>query len=290
MYAVPAIGTRHHAALTTRRHAAQTLLSALQVQSEMTESTVHSEWQSRLTAIHSLMPEGWYQPPPTGTSVLIGQPPDFSRTNFRSLRNPINLPRRSPPAGPDSMLFVYCSPIDRVTAMIGDFQMTIYRGNDAAIRHHLAAALRVTLDTAAFAQAGMELRELYFYAAHRMAENDIVNDTHSVTDRSGLQNIGHTIPWSYATYGDHIWTALATDNTTAIAHIMRHAISPITQNQTMRIANDMAFTIEPQVISGNGVQASFHALVDFRDATKTIHTEYSKIFAHFGMSDWVHNA
>jgi hypothetical protein len=143
-----------------------------------------------LAADSALMPQGWYLPPPAGISVLIGEPPHYTRTSFASLRDPSRWPDPQSKLRDECLLFVYASPVDRKTAMIGDFQMTLYAGVDPAIRSHITACFQITASIVSHATVGMEMRELYDYADRLIREFGLSNSTYSTTNTSGQPNIG----------------------------------------------------------------------------------------------------
>jgi hypothetical protein len=279
---------RHTAISATRRLAAEALLRCLEEPPVgATEETIHAQWRQLLASHDTLLPEGWYQPPPTGMSVLIGTPPHYHRTNFRSLRDPLTYPRPTIPLRNESLLFAYASPIHRDTGMIGDFQVCLYRGDDVEVRDHLAAAFDITAKLAAFAEPGMELRELHQHGERLARDYGLVNDTRSTSERPDLTNVGHTIPRSHNGPDGDLWPALGWQNMPTLARAIRRGLVLITREQHMRISTTMALTIEPQLRSARGMQASFHVIVRFLDSVKSIDANLDALLANCGMTDFL---
>jgi hypothetical protein len=178
--------------------AAQTLAKALNGGSSgLSERELCDRWLTGMRAEPTLLPEGWYTPPPDGLSALIGDPPEFGRMSYVSLRHPDIWPRADISISGESLLYVYASPVDRDTKMIGDLGVTLYRGTDQRIRRHLSACLEITGQLAEFTAVDMELRDIYHRAAELMRDTGLSNETYSTTDVSGGLDVGHTIPWSY---------------------------------------------------------------------------------------------
>ncbi|PRY41303.1 hypothetical protein [Umezawaea tangerina] len=253
----------------------------------LSERDLHDNWQAEIAKTPTVTPHGWYAPPPAGMSVLVGAPPDYRRANFTSLRDHAKWPRPDKFATRDSLLFVYCSPVDRRTAMLGDFQATLYGGDVAEVQDHITVALEVTLDAVAYAEVGMEYRELYDHAVAAMRRREVTNDTHSSTDRSGDTNIGHTVPWFGAEPEDAVRAALRDEDHLALAAAMSGARRFLTERQRARIGCDEAFTVEPQITSRRGVLASFHFIVVFTGGAKLVLAGLSPLFARFDMARYL---
>lgn len=279
---------RLDAVAQTRGAAARTLERTLaQRGMGMSEAAVHAAWLAELRKEPDLQASGWYAPPPDGMSVLVGDPPDYARASFVSLRNPDKWARPDVLVNEESLIFTYCSPVHRETGMIGDFQMSIYGGSSAEVREHVAITLDATIKTVEYAVLGMELRELYNYATSQMRRNGVRNDTYSTTDVSGSQNIGHTIPWFDRGAPDNLLRTLADGEQKMVAANLSAARTFVTGEQRARIGLNSAFTVEPQVTSPSGILASFHFIVVFQDGYKTILAGFSKLFDRFNMTEFL---
>lgn len=287
MVSIPGPEFRGECIAAARVLAARSLVHAIaDAGASRSEADIHARWHAELAAEAALMPHGWYMPPPEGMSVLIGQPPDFSRTTFVSLRVPEKWPSAEPKLARDSLLFCYCSPVHRQTAMIGDFQLTLYGGTDPRVREHLVRCLDITISTAEYAAVGMTLSEVYAHALQRIHRAGLDHTTRSTTDPRE-KNIGHSIPWSEGTYDDRIWAALRENRSADIAQLISNARVFVTASQGQVIAPDMAFTIEPQITSPLGLFASYHIIVSFVGGAKRVLTNFLEPFSIFGMGDYM---
>lgn len=284
----PLVGHRIQEIGRTRLAAASALSKSLEGTGVgLSESTIHERWRTALAAEPALMPQGWFLPPPAGASVLIGVPPYYTRTNFTSLRDRSLWPDQQSQFEEECLLFVYASPVERSTAMIGDFQMTLYAGSDPAIRSHVAACFQITASIVSYAAVGMEMRELYDYADRLIRDFGLINSTHSTADRSGQVNIGHTIPWTHCDYDNRIWAAVRQNDAREIADLISRARVFVTASETLRITNNIAFTVEPQIVSSHHPKVSFHVIVAFNDGVKYIYAHFAELLARFDMLDYL---
>jgi hypothetical protein len=280
----PRIAAIQHA----RSLAATTLACAIRdYRSQLTEKSLCTEWAQRLAAEDSLLPEGWYQPPPNGVSVLIGTPPDFTRMAYVSLRHEVTWPRQDITLTDDSIMYAYCSPVDRNTKMIGDLGITLYRGSDARIRNHLATCFDITAQVAAYAEVGMQLLELYEFAADLIDKAALVNETFSTTDQSGGIDIGHTLPWSYNEPTPEDRAALIGGDPKTVAKTISRARLFLNAEESQRILPTMGFTVEPRMAGPEYPLASFHVLVTFSDGVKRIHADFTELLDLFDMTSYL---
>jgi hypothetical protein len=276
----------HH----TRGIAAASLADALGRSYERpSERAICDAWLETIGKTPSICAQGWYQPPPGGAAVLIGHPEDsFSRLNYDSLRTPAFWASNDIVLRDDSLIYVYASPFDRATGLIGDLGLTVYRGNKQPIRDYLSMCLEMTIRIASFAEVGMEFRELFHYAQRQIEAAQLRNETSSTA--SGLANIGHTVPWSYEEYSDDAAQCLAAGDMRAIGDmISRHRVS-INASATLRIQPTMAFTVEPQIASSTAPLCSYHSIVSFSDGRRTISLPFNALFNAFAMTDYIPTA
>ncbi|GIH20699.1 hypothetical protein [Rugosimonospora africana] len=286
--AIEESAARLDAIMLTRGAAARAAENALVERGlGMSEAAVCERWLAELGKNSAIEPCGWYAPPPHGMSVLVGDPPDFRRTTFASLREVSHWPRSEALVDEESLLFLYCSPVHRSSGMIGDFQMSLYGGSSSAVRRHIAATLDVTVKTVEYAAVGMEFAELYDYADRQMRCQSVRNDTNSTTDVSGQQNIGHTVPWFESGAPTDLLQALAERDHGKIAAGLSPARTFITGRQRARIGRDSSFTVEPQVTSESGILATFHFIVTFCRGDKVVLAGFSNLFATFGMTEFL---
>jgi hypothetical protein len=269
-----------------RRAAAKTLLASLEVVGDgFSEADLAKAWHTEVARTPSLRPFGWYQPPPSGISVLIGKPPSFDRLRYESLREPVNWPSTAVTYGSDSILYPYLSAIDSDTGMIGDFVGTFYAGQNREVRSWLAAVYDITLRIAKFAEVGMRIREVHAHAVNLMDSLGGRNNTVSLSGGTAAgADVGHTIPG----YGleSPIWAGPDVPVDGAVEGIAG-ARTFVDKTNEATIDDRTAFTIEPQLLRDDLPMASFHIIVAFSAGGKHIVQEFDDVFEYFGMSSWI---
>jgi len=208
--------------------------------------------------------------------------------NYDSLRNPDIWPRNDIFLRDDSLIYVYASPIDRATGLIGDIGLTLYRGAEQSIRDHLSMCLEVTSSIACFAEVGMELRELFNYAQSQFKAVNLSNQASSTG--SGMANIGHTIPWTYEPYSDEEKKCLEQGTAREIREMISNHRVSINDSAALRIQPTMALTVEPQIASSTAPLCSYHVIVAFSEAKKSVSPSFEALFKAFAMDDYMHAA
>ncbi|MGH3974024.1 MAG: hypothetical protein ACRDS9_11995 [Pseudonocardiaceae bacterium] len=268
-----------------REAAAATLAEAIKTGGPHTsEKGVCDRWSALLAADPKLLAEGWYQPPPNGVSALVGEGPDWSRMSFVSLRHQETWPRDDLMLKRGSLMYAYSSPVVAENYMIGDLGVTLYDGEDEQIWGHLSTCLEITAAVASYAEVGMELRDLYNFAAGLMENAALVNETYSTTDVSGGVDIGHTLPWTYEEPTAEQLTELRSGDYPRIAKAISKARLFHNAQERQKIQPTMAFTVEPRMAGPGRPLASFHVLVSFDHGVKRIHCGFAQIFSLFGMN------
>lgn len=229
---------------------------------------------------------GWYDPPASGAAILVGQPADgYARLNYNSLRHESSWSRRDVLLADDSLVYAFASPFDWRSAMIGDIGVTLYRGTDEAIKRHLTACMDLTFKVAGYAEVGMELRELFEYADREIRCAGLVNETSGT--RSGLSNIGHTVPWSYGQYSRRALECLRDGDTHGLRAEISGARVSIDNKAVLHIQPDMAFTVEPQISSPSMPLCSYHVIVSFVGGTKEIISCFGALLEEYDMETYV---
>ncbi|MDW5327855.1 M24 family metallopeptidase [Plantactinospora sp. KLBMP9567] len=273
------------AVVYARKAAAVTLAEAIRAgDSQVTEKGVCDRWSALLAADPRLLAEGWYQPPPNGVSALIGEGPDWARMSYVSLRHQQTWPRDDIQLKPGSLMYAYASPVVADSFMIGDLGVTVYGGEDEQIWEHLSTCFEITAAVAAYAEVGMELRELYNFAAGLMEKAALVNETYSTTDVSGGVDIGHTLPWTYEEPTTEQLGELRSGDFRRMAKAISMARLFHNAEERQKIEPTMAFTVEPRMAGPDRPLASFHVLVSFDQGVKRIHCDFAEIFSLFGMN------
>lgn len=281
------IENKLHICQETRRIAADALYEALThllKDKTFSEEKLRDSWLECLRTSKEIFPDGWYIPPPHGIGVLIGTTDNESRHNYKSLRPSENWPQK------DNLLdhihpliYVYASPVDRESGMIGDFGMTIYFGNNPQIKSHLINCLRINQEIIDHAQIGMKLSELTKYAIKLFLQRGLANNITSVTDPTGV-NIGHTVPASYEDWGEEEQQILknAEKNWDAALTMISKKRRFLNILEELEIQKGMAITLEPRltVLQNPKIpMSSYHTIAIFKEnGEKELLTNFEKIF------------
>ncbi len=265
-----------------RRVNSEALSSVLSLENTHSEASIAEAWLKALQSNSDLYPFGWYDPPPNGISVLIGNPGDFERLRFKSLRERKQWPRKDVHLSNDSLLYAYSSPIDRSSLLIGDICLTLYKGEDPRIQAHLRQAYEITYAIANYTSVGMSLKELYLYASKTISEAGLRNEVFSITDPCSF-DIGHTIPWSYSKPSDAELNVVASAGGAALKKALSTQRVFLNSESTLPISETMAFTIEPRLSGANLPPVSFHVTVVFENGERSIIAGYDPLLTQFGM-------
>jgi hypothetical protein len=262
----------------TRLGAAGVLANALRAaQGDFSEQGLRDAWRAELRADPALHEDGWYDPPPGGLIVWVAKAQDgFTRAHTTSFRPETAWPGPTRYA-PGDVLYAYASPVDRASALIGDFGLSLYNGPDPAVRRHALEVLEVTLATARAAEPGMPMRDLHAHAMELARVRGLTNAIESLSGPAGT-NIGHTVPWSCASDGP------------APAHLpfpaLREAIragrrflSPV---EAWPLPQTVAFTVEPRLSAPGLPQMWFHFTVLMEGGRKRLASGFAPVLAAFG--------
>src|SRR5262249_7803608 len=130
-------------------------------------------------------------------AALFGQPNNYQRLLFDTLRKEEFWPKDEYKFGENSVAIIYASPVHKASGIIGDFGTTIYKGKDKRILDHLNNCLNTLKKSTDQIETGMEFREIHDLTQKIIAQNNLTNArTITWTDTVGT-NLGHTIPWTY---------------------------------------------------------------------------------------------
>lgn len=268
-----------------RVSAGEALLRSLNtLGNRFSEKELADQWLSIVSQDESVLPFGWYQPPPKGISVLIGQPVEYSRLSFTSLRTVDNWPQHAYIYNKESILYPYFSTIDRNTLMIGDHVGTYYAGDNQKTREWIRNCYHCTKKIAEQTEVGMTFSEVFTLANTNLDELGGTNNTYSIN--SGLaSDIGHTVPFFFD-HEEQLNTELL--NRYTLSKRIADAREFISSGNKTIISDPCAFTIEPQILAENHPMVGFHMIVLFTEQGKIIVESYDKLFEYFGMSDWIY--
>lgn len=242
------------------------------------EKDLAAAWLSKLRETGLFYEEGWYAPPPDGVIALFGKARDgFKRINEPSFRPEHVWPRPDLFHEPGDMIAAYASPVHKETSLIGDFGLTLYTGTDPEILTHCETVLNACLHIAGYAQVGMTLSEICNYGLAYGQSLGLRSIIVSQTDITGAENIGHTIPLSFA--GDLTRDAV---HSTETFEDLRNALSKgrvfVSTIETQRVEPDMAFTIEPRFSTDRMPQTWFHLTVIFERGQKRVCHGFEPVF------------
>lgn len=221
-------------------------------------------------------------PPPHGIITLFGKPEDhYKRVCESSFRPEHMWPRKDKFYDREDILAAYASPVHKETGLIGDFGMTLYVGSTKEIKEHCENVLQAGLYIARQAKVGMPFKELYQcgmdYGAKRGFQNDIISSS-DPTDT----NIGHTIPLSWKEDPTHEVISQS-KNFKEIVAALRYGRKFINGQEVQRIAEDMAFTIEPRFSTGSLPQVWFHLTVILENGHRRIVHGFRPVFEQCGL-------
>jgi hypothetical protein len=269
------------AVIRARRSTAQTLLKSLHTlpKEGFTEKQLAAKWIENINENSIIRNCGWYLPPPSGMSILIGNPPDYERLRYNSLRETKNWPSSQVHYTNKSILYPYFSSVEKDTLLIGDFVATFYSGKDPAICNWISSAFNLTLKIASFIQSGQRVSDIYNFAQEIFKSIGASNNTYNQS--GGLaSDIGHSIP-GFCENWDKVNPELSNEDIASLISKSRWFIS---KDNSRLLGSDFGLTIEPQLVVPGLPMVSFHVLVLVANKKKTVVTEFGPLFEYFGMS------
>lgn len=275
----------------TRSYTLDTLVKTftplLQRSTAFSEVQFRDLWISQLQKNKNIFSEGWYQPPPYGIGMLIGDTTKKSRTNYPSLRSKKCWPNnKSLFNKTHDFIYLYASPVEKKTGIIGDCGGTFYTGNNAAVHKHLKHCLTINQKIADSVKVGMTYAEIYIASMTIMKENRLSNEVVSSSDKTGV-NIGHSIPESF-----HLWTKKEQNKVKEgkwkdILELISKKRKYINAIEKETVKPGTMITIEPRLTvlnKPNIPMASFHTTLHIgKNGEKRLLTNFDTLFRLFGM-------
>lgn len=246
----------------------------------VTEVLFRESWLDKLRERTNLSLNGWYSPPPKGVSVLFGTDGSPERLTFRSLRQPKFWPNKSAMDWSRGLLYAYCSLVDVQTGLPGDFGLTLYFGNDPAIRAHFTNSYEATRTVLSFIQLDSTSFRVFCDAERVFKEAGLRNSVVSVTDAVQL-DLGHSLPVvPPATFGGRrVLTKSLCDSISKARRFINGA-----SDWPLRSTGQV--TIEPQLVCLSNPllpQLSFHYVVSFGNSLR-VFDECDQLFRVFGLA------
>lgn len=265
-----------------------TLKSLLKISIPISETLLRDQWHDQLIKNYSIYPKGWYLPPPHGIGVLFGTEINYQRMNYQSLRPEISWPKDNIFLDKNKgIIYVFFSPVDKSTGMIGDWGMTIYFGKNPDIIEHLKLCLQLNYKVLEHAQVGMTFSELTNFSNKLFLKQGLNNEVTSVTDHTGV-NIGHTIPWSYEDLTSEEIVIFKTNDWQKIISLINSKRRFLNFQEKLKIKPGMAFTVEQRLTKTNNKNvpmSSFHTIAVFHsDGKKELLTNFDEVFKLVGMN------
>lgn len=250
--------------------------------SGISEKALATAWHETLQSDPALYPEGWYAPPPHGIIMVFGKPEDrYKRVCQSSYRTEPMWPGETRIYDEQDIISLYASPVDRQTSLIGDFGLNLYRGDDPEIKDHFKNVLQSGLHIASLAKVGMPFSDLYRAGMEYGRSKGFSNSIDSYTDAAGT-NMGHTIPLSYAS--DKTIDAVARVRSfEEVQEALRTGRKFVSAEESQRIEENMAFTIEPRFATSSLPNTLFHLTVIFENGQRHICHGFKPVLEKFGM-------
>ena len=274
----------------TREKASQAVLSVLKALSSPSEKEFAGALWSEVAKSQELHERGWYDPPPQGAAVLFASTNSLDRLLFDTLRKEKFWPSQDFKFTKDSVGFVYLSPVHRAAGIIGDFAVTIYNGSDRKIQNHIARCLALVEKVVAYAEVGMEFREIHDVAQKLLSEEKLSNArTLTYTDTVGT-NIGHTIPWTYENPTLEEEEIIKNGDFETLKNLISKKRVNLNKEESFKIPNTIAFTVELRIedpVDPAVPNIYFHLIVSFKNGVKNVVANFSEVFGEMGMDSYL---
>ena len=257
----------------------------LQSDAPFSETQLRNAWLGNLEKNPDIFPDGWYIPPAHGIGVLIGNATQKSRTNYDNLRK-FETKDGSFFNAEYPVMYVYASPVDRKTGIIGDAGLTLYNGTDPTVQQHLKTCFDINKLVATRVEVGITFSDVYNLTMRLAEEHGLINEVVSITDPRGA-NIGHTIPPGFAQWSKKEQEIVAKGTWQEILDIIRRKRLYVNGYEKTKLAPGTSITIEPRLNSipdPNLPQASFHTTLQVgKNGKVRLLTDFDELFKLFGM-------
>lgn len=169
-------------------------------------------------------------------AILFG-----NRVSFDSLRNEKNWSSDTIINWKEDLLYAYCSPVDKVSGIIGDISVTLYFGKDKEIINHIKNCYNAILEVFDLLDKVKDSRELFIASEEIFTKHKLKNCIVSKTDNTPL-DLGHTFPKLEIIQSKY---SLTKEEKQGISESRKF----INENSNWNFIEGMQFTIEPQLIS-----------------------------------------
>lgn len=267
----------------TRAIASEALLKVIkQVWGKsFSERQLKDLWIEELIKSDRLFPDGWYCPPPGGYGVLIGDEKNTGRLNYDTLRKEANWPR------PDikfnirsGLAYIFASPVDNKTGIIGDFGLTVYAGGNREIINHLKRVYLINQQIVKEVRPGLKISEVYKKAVNIFSAVNLTNNITSITDTAGT-NIGHSIPGTLEPYSETELAVIKGDNWQAAGDLISQKRVFLNGKTDYVCKPGDCFTLEPRLTDLKKTylpMVSFHTIIRVTTCGAELMENFDKIF------------
>lgn len=283
----------------TRKYTADTLYKVLKdllsQNKPISEILLRDTWLAELRKNPNIFPDGWYIPPPHGIIVLFADDQNKERVSYKTARPAENWPKDDIFLNrKNGIIYLYASPVDRKTGIIGDFGITLYFGKNQEIKDLLKLCLKLDIEIFEYSKEGMYLSDVAIFAEKRMENYGMQNEIVTITDKDALKNksiisIGHTIPGAYEDWNSEEEKIL--ENGIVEWESAKDMISNkrlfVNSVEHFKIKKGCTFTIEPRakLIKKPHLPASlsYHTIAIFNeDGSKELITNFNELFTLAG--------
>lgn len=277
----------------TRKFTARSLHTVLKkllaTNRPISEVMFRDAWLTELRKNKNIFSDGWYDPPPHGIIVLFATDKHVTRLNFLSVRPEEKWPRDDIFLNKENgIAYVYASPVNKNSGVIGDFGMTLYFGKNKEIKDLLEICLDVDKQIFEAAQTGMQLGEIAEISRQMLKPYGMQNEFLAVTDK-GTNVLGHTIPDEFTSWSSKEKEILAKNNWELTKDIISKKRINVKDNELFVITRNSAITIEPRpkTIEKPDLPKSlgYHTIALFKeDGSKELLTDFDELFTLAGMN------
>ncbi len=272
-----------------RKNTVDSLLTTLEKAINMgkiSELEFKNIWLENLEKNPEIFSKGWYDPPPDGVIVLFGDEKNVDRVSPKSIRPEQFWPKENVYLNKErGLAFLYASPVDRQTGIIGDFGLSIYFGNDPKIRDHYKKSYESVLEIFQAIEVGMKFKDIAKLGKRILASRGLSSMLSSPSDPTGT-NIGHSLVGIIPEWTEDELKMAETD-WDSFKELIRTKRIFINEIEEFEVKPGMAFTLEPRpesLIDSSLPMVYFHIVVLIQeDGKKELLNEFGEIFKLVGM-------
>lgn len=265
----------------------ETLETLLKENKPISEVRLRDIWLKNMRRNKSIFLDGWYDPPPHGIGVLFGSASGNSRCNYKTLRSDNIWPKdRVFLKDENELAYLFASPVNQSSGIIGDFGLTIYLGDNKTVQEHIQKCLKINYEIFEYIQTGMAFSEIYEFAEELFKRYKVINEVSSTTDLTG-KDLGHTIPCSHKDWSEEELKILHGNDWRMITNMISKERIFVNSVEKTTYQNYMAITLEPRltVIDNPEIPiVSFHTIILIDgNGNKELLTNFDEIFRLVGM-------